>query len=64
MMVSKTWKTGADGRWYYLGSDGKMLKDSWLLLGNELYRLNEDGSTFEGRLALNTNKRGALVVEN
>lgn len=64
IMVSNTWKTGADGKWYYLGTDGKMLKDTWLLLGNELYRLNEDGSTFEGRLALNTNKRGALVVEN
>ena len=64
MKVCNAWKAGKDGRWYYLGPDGKMLKDTWLPLGQELYRLNPDGSTFEGRLALNTNKRGALVIEN
>lgn len=63
-MLSNAWKTGKDGKWYYLGKDGKMLRDTWLLLGKELYRLNPDGSTFEGRLALNTNKRGALVIGN
>ena len=26
MMVYDTWKTGKDGRWYYLGTDGKMFK--------------------------------------
>lgn len=64
MMVSNTWKTGKDGRWYYLGADGKMLKDTWLLLGNELYRLNSDGSMFEGTMTLQTDNRGALVVKN
>ena len=64
MMVYDTWKTGKDGRWYYLGTDGKMLKDTWVLLGQELYRLNPDGSMFEGQMVLKTDNRGALVVEN
>lgn len=61
MMVSNVWKAGKDGKWYYLGSDGKMLKDTWLLLDQELFRLNPDGSMFEGRLTLQTDSRGALV---
>ncbi|MGI5945763.1 MAG: CHAP domain-containing protein, partial [Lachnospiraceae bacterium] len=61
LMVHDTWKTGKDGRWYYLGPDGKMLKDTWLLLGKELYRLNKDGSMFEGTMTLQTDSRGALV---
>lgn len=64
MKVCNAWKAGKDGKWYYLGPDGKMLRDTWLLLGKELYRLNGDGSTFEGRVTLTTNKRGALVIEN
>ena len=60
-MVSDTWKTGKDGRWYYLGPDGKMMKDTWLLLGRELYRLNPDGSMFEGTMTLKADGRGALV---
>ncbi|MGI5948599.1 MAG: hypothetical protein ACOX8K_14580, partial [Lachnospiraceae bacterium] len=61
LMVHDTWKTGKDGRWYYLGPDGKMLKDTWLLLGKELYRLNKDGSMFEGTMTLQTDSRGVLV---
>lgn len=64
MMVSNTWKTDSTGKWYYLGEDGAMKKDTWVVWKKELYRLKEDGSMFEGRLALNTNKRGALEVEN
>ena len=64
MMVSNTWKTGKDGRWYYLGEDGKMLKDTWLMLDNELYRLNSDGSMFEGTLTLQTDSRGELEIKN
>lgn len=64
MMVHDTWKTGKDGKWYYLGPDGKMLRDTWLLLGQELYRLNPDGSMFEGQMDLKTDNRGALIVKN
>ena len=64
MMVRNTWKTGKDGRWYYLGEDGKMLKDTWLTLDNELYRLNPDGSMFEGTLTLQTDSRGELEIKN
>ena len=60
MMVYDVWKTGKDGRWYYLGTDGKMLTDTWLLLSKELYRLNEDGSLFEGTMTLQTDSRGTL----
>lgn len=62
-MISNAWKTGKDGRWYYLGQDGKMLKDTWLLLGQELFRLNPDGSMFEGQMVLQTDGRGALEIE-
>ena len=62
MMVSDTWKTGKDGRWYYLGPDGKMMKNTWVIWKNELYRLKEDGSMFEGTMTLKTDDRGALVI--
>lgn len=62
MMVHDTWKTGKDGKWYYLGPDGKMLRDTWLLLGQELFRLNPDGSMFEGQMDLKTDNRGALAI--
>ena len=48
MKVCNAWKAGKDGKWYYLGPDGKMLRDTWLLLGQELYRLDPDGSMFQG----------------
>ena len=60
-MISNAWKTGKDGRWYYLGQDGKMLKDTWVIWKGELYRLNPDGSMFEGTMTLKTDGRGALV---
>ena len=61
MMVSNTWKTDSTGKWYYLGEDGKMLTDTWVVWKNELYRLNEDGSMFEGQMVLQTDGKGALV---
>ena len=64
MMVSNTWKTDSTGKWYYLGENGAMKKDTWVVWKNELYRLNEDGSMFEGQMVLKTDNRGALVVEN
>lgn len=60
MMVRETWKTGSDGKWYYLGRCGKMLKNTWVVWKNELYRLNEDGSMFEGEIHLQTDSKGAL----
>mgnify|MGYP002510705836 CR=1 FL=1 len=60
MMVRETWKTGSDGKWYYLGKCGKMLKNTWVVWKNELYRLNEDGSMFEGEMHLRTDSKGAL----
>ena len=63
MMVSNTWKTDSTGKWYYLGENGKMQKDTWLLLGKELFRLNEDGSMFEGQMVLQTDGKGALTLK-
>ena len=60
MMVRETWKTGSDGKWYYLGRCGKMLKNTWVVWKNELYRINEDGSMFEGEIHLQTDSKGAL----
>ena len=30
MMVSNTWKTDSTGKWYYLGENGAMKKDTWV----------------------------------
>ncbi len=60
MMVSDNWKTGSDGTWYFLGSNGAMVRDQWVVWKNELYRLTEDGSMFEGEICLKTDNKGAL----
>ena len=60
MMVHDTWKTGSDGKWYYLKSDGAMAKDQWIIWKGELYRVREDGAMFEGTLCLKTDEKGAL----
>lgn len=59
-MVSDTWKTGSDGRWYYLKPDGAMAQNQWVIWKDELYRVNEDGSLFEGEICLATNDEGAF----
>lgn len=59
-MVCETWKTGADGTWYYLGPDGRMQKDTWVLDQGRLYRLNKDGSMFQGEVYLKTDYTGAF----
>ena len=64
MMVADNWKTASDGRWYYLKPDGAMAKDQWVILKDELYRVTEDGSMFEGELCLKTDDRGALKWED
>ncbi len=61
-MIHNDWKTGSDGKWYYLKENGAMAKDEWAIWKGELYRLTEDGSLFEGGLCLNTDEKGALVV--
>lgn len=61
MMIQDDWKTGSDGKWYYLGSDGAMVKNQWVVWKGELYRLTEDGSMFQGKLCLQTDKKGALL---
>lgn len=60
LMVHDTWKTDSKGVWYYLGSDGAMERDTWVIWKQELYRLNPDGSLFEGALELVTDEKGAL----
>ena len=50
MMVSNTWKTASDDKWYYLNPDGTMAKDQWVVWKDELYRVTEDGSMFEGSI--------------
>ncbi len=61
MMIQDDWKTGSDGKWYYLGSDGAMVKNQWVVWKGDLYRLTEDGSMFQGKLCLQTDKKGALL---
>lgn len=61
-MIHDDWKTGSDGRWYYLKSDGAMAKEEWVIWKGELYWMKEDGSMFEGSICLITDERGALVV--
>ena len=60
MMVSNTWKTGSDGKWYFLQENGAMARDQWIVWKGELYRLTEDGSMFEGEICLKTDEKGAL----
>lgn len=60
MMVHNDWKTGSDGKWYYLQENGAMAKDQWVIWKHELYRLKEDGSMFEGCVCLETDEKGAL----
>ncbi|PNV62849.1 N-acetylmuramoyl-L-alanine amidase [Clostridium sp. chh4-2] len=61
MMVSDTWKTGSDGKWYYLSSDGSMAKNQWIIWNNRLYKVTEDGSMFQGDIHLKTDSNGALI---
>jgi len=61
-MVKDTWKTGSDGRWYYLNNDGAMAKSQWIIWKEELYRATEDGSMLEGKLYLGTDEKGALHI--
>lgn len=63
MMVQDTWKTGGDGKWYYLGPSGAMAKDQWVVWKKALYRLNENGTMFEGKIYLETDDQGALIVK-
>ncbi len=60
LMVHHTWRTGSDGRWYYLKPDGAMAVNQWVVWGDELYRVTADGSMFEGSICLKTDDDGAL----
>ena len=60
MMVHDSWKTGSDGIWYYLKTDGAMARDQWIIWKGELYRAKKDGAMFEGELHLKTDEKGAL----
>ena len=60
MMVHDTWKTGSDGIWYYLKTDGAMARDQWIIWKGELYRAKKDGAMFEGELHLKTEEKGAI----
>lgn len=60
LMVYDTWKTGSDGKWYYLKEDGVMAREQWIIWKQELYRVMEDGSLFEGSIELKTDEKGAL----
>ncbi|SET49017.1 N-acetylmuramoyl-L-alanine amidase family protein [Lacrimispora sphenoides] len=61
-MVKDTWKTGSDGKWYYLNNNGSMAKSQWINWKEELYRVTEDGSLFEGKMNLSTDEKGALHI--
>lgn len=61
MMVHDNWKTGSDGKWYYLTASGAMAKSQWVIWKEELYRVTEDGSMFEGEMYLKTDEKGALI---
>ncbi|EXG85151.1 negative regulator of beta-lactamase expression [Clostridium sp. ASBs410] len=61
-MVKDTWKTGSDGKWYYLNNNGSMAKNQWIIWKEELYRVTEDGSMFEGKMNLSTDEKGALHI--
>ncbi len=61
MMVHDTWKTDSEGKWYYLNSNGAMARNQWVVWKEELYRLTEDGSMFEGSVCLQTDEKGALT---
>ncbi len=60
LMVSDTWKTGADGKWYYLTQEGAMARNQWVIWKGQLYRVTEDGSLFEGEICMATDEEGAL----
>lgn len=60
LMVYDTWKTGSDGKWYYLKADGIMAREQWIVWKQELYRVMKDGTLFEGTMELRTDERGAL----
>ena len=64
MMVSNTWKTGSDGKWYYLKPDGAMARNSWVVWKDDLYRVNADGSMFEGKICLETDDEGAMCIQS
>ncbi|WP_143320910.1 peptidoglycan recognition family protein [Clostridium sp. HBUAS56010] len=59
-MVKNTWKTGSDGKWYYLSDDGSMAVNQWVVWKDDLYRVTEDGSMFEGSLIVKTDEKGAF----
>ena len=61
MMVHDNWKTGSDGKRYYLTASGAMAKSQWVIWKEELYRVTEDGSMFEGEMYLKTDEKGALI---
>lgn len=63
MMVSSTWKTDSRGKWYYLGESGAMARNQWVLWKQELYRVTDDGSMFEGEICLKTGDGGELLIE-
>ena len=60
-MVSNDWKLD-NGKWYYLGADGAMVKSCVIQIKNEIYVFGVDGVMLEGEIKLKTNSRGALVV--
>lgn len=61
MMVYSNWKTDDSGKWYYLNENGAMARNQWVVWKDELYRVTEDGSMFEGSMCLETDEKGALV---
>lgn len=56
------WRIGTDVKWYYMADSGAMAKNKWAIWNEELYRLTEDGSMFEGRFNLRSDEKGALQI--
>lgn len=63
MMIQNDWKTGSDGRWYFLGSSGAMVRSQWVVWKGELYRMTGDGSMYQGAICLQSDEKGALLIQ-
>lgn len=60
-MVFNAWKKWEE-KWYYLTTCGDMAAGRVMAIGHEIYAFGQDGAMLEGKIQLQTNERGALVL--